>query len=827
MLQPVPRPKHLIQRLFLLALSAMAARAAADPAPFDLAGPVLEVQVTRAGATLPIAQVPNLSAGDRLRLKTDLPATQSARYLLVAAFLSGSTNPPPKEWFYRCETWKTPCSRDGLTVTVPDGALQALLFLAPEIGGDFRTLVNTVRGRPGAFVRASQDLNQAALHHARLDRYLDSVRRLDQANPGSLRQAAPMLARSLAIKVDEHCLDKAPDTQAACLLQNRDASVLSDSHSQSMVATLTSGPVSELAMEATLTPHLGSGYYGPYVASIMDIARIFDSFRTARYQYIPALSRIQGPRIRLALNAAPSFNDPMSVLVAALPAIEGSPQPPLRALDPQRRYCAGQSPLLLPAEGAPLVFATDFAHDLRLSIKVHGKDYEAPVSPDPVQGGLVVDTTAWSKLELERGAQGILRGRWGFDPYEGPRFPLGSAGMGTWELAPGDAAGLIVGRQSTVHLRGADASCAKQVMLRDENGTEAPAAWSAVDDSELEVRLPLQQAKPGAMTLLVSQYGAGAAQSIPLNTFAEAGRLDRIAVHAGDANALLKGSRLDKVTAVSIGGVALKLGSLSTRFGADELPLQADPAGTLASLTAAEPTSARVTLQDGRSFNVPVEVQPARPQATLIGKRVQPSRANMDSHVQLTDPDQLPNDARLVFSLRATAPQRFDRGTTVEVATADESASASLSIASGGLTLENRQIAVATLDPSQALGPSTFGPLQFRVRSGDVAGDWQPLATLVRLPSLSDLRCPEAADSPCNLSGANLFLIDSIATSDRFTDPVKVPDGFLGNSIDVPRPAGEQIYLKLRDDPAVINPVSLGVRRDPPAPESANSAPKG
>ncbi|MFO1467389.1 MAG: hypothetical protein U1F35_13280 [Steroidobacteraceae bacterium] len=158
-----------------------------------------------------------------------------------------------------------------------------------------------------------------------------------------LRQAAPMLARSLAIKVDEHCLDKAPDTQAACLLQNRDASVLSDSHSQSMVATLTSGPVSELAMEATLTPHLGSGYYGPYVASIMDIARIFRGFvpHRARYQYIPALSRIQGSRIRLALNAAPSFNDPMSVLALALPAIEGSPQPPLRALDPAAALLRG------------------------------------------------------------------------------------------------------------------------------------------------------------------------------------------------------------------------------------------------------------------------------------------------------------------------------------------------------------------------------------------------------------------------------------------------------------------------------------------------------
>ncbi len=77
----------------------VAGAAQADPAPFDLSGPSIEVKVTRAAVTLPIAQVPNLAAGDRLWIKPDLPGTQSARYLLVAAFLRGSTNPPPPEWF--------------------------------------------------------------------------------------------------------------------------------------------------------------------------------------------------------------------------------------------------------------------------------------------------------------------------------------------------------------------------------------------------------------------------------------------------------------------------------------------------------------------------------------------------------------------------------------------------------------------------------------------------------------------------------------------------------------------------------------------------------
>ena len=81
----------------------------AAAAPFDLAGPVLEVTVTRAGTTLPAAEVPNLAVGDRIWIKADLPASQSAHYLLVSAFLSGSTNPPPEDRFTSCKTWTAKC----------------------------------------------------------------------------------------------------------------------------------------------------------------------------------------------------------------------------------------------------------------------------------------------------------------------------------------------------------------------------------------------------------------------------------------------------------------------------------------------------------------------------------------------------------------------------------------------------------------------------------------------------------------------------------------------------------------------------------------------
>src|SRR5215470_6569517 len=324
----------------LRALSAAAAQ-------FDLAGPTLEVEVSRGTRTLPIAQIPNLTSGDRLVVKADLPAGGSTHYLMVAAFLRGATNPPPQDWFSSCETWTRRCAKEGLTLTVPQEAGQLLVFLAPQTGGAYGTLVDTVRGQPGVFVRTSQDLNQAALDHARLEAYLAAVRHLADADPSQLKESVPLLSRSLAIKVDEACLGKIPVLQAPCLAQGREALILDDGHSASLAQALTSGPASDLAMAASNTPQLKSGYYGPFIGSILDIARILDSLHTAQYQYFPALTAARGREVALTLNAPPSFHDPKSVLVVAMPPVEAAEFPALHPVNAGEVLCARDS-LLLP-----------------------------------------------------------------------------------------------------------------------------------------------------------------------------------------------------------------------------------------------------------------------------------------------------------------------------------------------------------------------------------------------------------------------------------------------------------------------------------------------
>src|ERR1035437_3514201 len=123
----------------------MATGLGADNARFDLVGPRIDVRVTRGSSTLPIAEVPNLQPGDKIWVKAELPASQSNHLLLIVAFLRGTTNEPPDNWFTKIETWDKK-TLEGTTITVPVEAEQAILFVAPETGGDFNTLRSAVKG---------------------------------------------------------------------------------------------------------------------------------------------------------------------------------------------------------------------------------------------------------------------------------------------------------------------------------------------------------------------------------------------------------------------------------------------------------------------------------------------------------------------------------------------------------------------------------------------------------------------------------------------------------------------------------------------------------
>jgi hypothetical protein len=782
---------------------------------FDLTGPKIEINVTRAGKTLGIAGVPNLLPADRLWIHVDLPNDQSVHYLLVVAFLRGTTNPPPEDWFTRAETWNKQVQSEGLVVTVPKQAQQALLFLAPETGGDFSSLRSAVRSKPGVFVRAAQDLNQAGLDRTRADRYLDEIKNSAGMDTKALHDRSVLLARTLGIKLDQQCFDRPAEQQSTCLTQNTDQLVLDDGHTQSMVAALTSGPASDLMGALSATSMAGGGFYSPYVGAVVDLARILGNLHTAAYQYIPALALPKGTQLNLRLNNPPSFRSPKSVLVVGLPAVEASQLPPLRAVDPEQVQCLEKAPLVFPVDGAPLVFSTEIAHDFVLRIMGRGGSVtDLPATPDPARGGFVIDGRALAGANLDSDVSGKLYGNWGFDSFEGPAFHLRNAHPATWNVAPTDQGALIVGRVDTLHLHSDGAVCVEDVTAQDNRQKELTATWKALKADELEIQVPLKEETSGSVKLTVKQFGVATSDELVLQTYAEAAELDHFKINAGDKQGVLTGTRLDEVSSFELKGIRFVPTKLSRADRKDELQLAVAGSSSPADvLQTNEKLVARVDLKDGRVLDLQTTVEKPRPKVTLISKSVQPGPTR--SSVHLEDQDELPQDGRLSFFLKTEVPESFPRNEKIEVSSLDDSFHVSLSVAEGNLILQNSETVLAVLDPLKSFGPSAFGPLRFRpVEIDGGNGDWQPLATLVRIPTLKEVRCPDSPDKQCRLIGSNLFLIDSVASDPQFTHAISVPIGFSDSTLSVPRPNGTLLYIKLRDDSAKAEPLILPVLPD-------------
>ncbi len=877
---------HRLSALSLVLAAVTACRA--DAPPFDLAGPKVDVHVQRSGVTLPIAQVPNLLPGDRLWIHPDLPESQSAHYVLIVAFLRGATNPPPADWFRRVETWTREVREEGVFVVVPAEAQQALIFLAPETTGDFSTLRKAVHDRPGAFVRAGQDLQQASWDRLRLEAYLAQVKALPQTDPKVIKEKTELIARSLGIRVDQQCFDKPTEQQAPCLVQHTDGLVLDDSNAQGLVNQMANGAAGDMMNQLSYSPLAGAGAFSPYVGAVLDLARILSTLHTAKFQYIPALALPQAAQkdtLNLRLNVPPSFRDPKSVIVVALPPVGPSHPPQLRALEmplaaapipagnakPDSNpnaglsqatnpapsavpvYCATKPELALAAEGAPLIFGTAMAHDLVLHVETKALQPNAspfhpeltppgaptpsapaqsgidiPVTPDPSQGGFVLAQPLPALPESEVVAE--LRGRWGFDAWQGPAFHLDAPHPGGWSIVAADHNALITGRDDALHIQGESTLCVEDVFAsipESSNRDPKPVklAWKSPKPELIDATVPMKDAEPGTVTIAIHQYGLAKPEDLTLKAYAEAAAIEHLTLSQGDKAAVLKGKRLDEVSSADLAGITFTPAALNRVQDFDQLEMAAT--GVTTTLVPGSDYSAKVTLRDGRMLHVPATVEAPRPQVDLLSKGVQHDELDGDPGlappVRLGSANDLPLQRKLVFFVRSRVPSNFPRNEKIELAAADGSFGTTLSLADGSLMLEDAKTAVAVLDPYARFGASAFGPVQFRaISAGGVSGDWVPLGTLVRLPGFTggaaskDLRCPRSTSKPCQLTGNNLFLITEISATPDMANPVEVPPEFAGNSLTVPNvshagnPAGT-LYLKLRDDPETVQTLNLPV----------------
>lgn len=829
--------------VFLCPPSLLLAQAAAR---FDLAGPQIEVRVTRGTMTLPIASVPNLQVGDRVWVHPNLPESQSKHLLLVAVFLRGTTNPPPDKWFFKLETWNKRASAEGMTLTVPEGAEQAILFLAPETGGDFSTLRSAVEGRPGIFVRASQDLAEAGFEEARIEKYLGEMKQVPAGDTKALLDHSNLLARTLNLKPNEDCFKRSVDQQYNCLTQTGTQTLLDDGHGQTVVAALMTGPGSDLISAASATQLMGGGLYSAYVGAVVDLVRLLSGLHTAQYQYIPAIAFPDQQKLNLRLNTPPSFHNPKSVIVIGLPEIQASTPPPLRPADPKRVTCLLAPQVTLGVEGAPLVFSTALAHDLSLHLNEPNAPADIALVADAFRGGLVPAGPEMGRKVLPSAAvqdavvaaaqgkaagvvapvnpvtsaagpvqlTGTVHGFWGFDPFTGPTLKMQNEPGRGWRL---DGTGeVIAGEKAELRLTSTGVGCLDSVTFTDIAGKPMKAEWKPADaPNEVALTLPTYAGRPGELKLVVHQFGDPAPAEVAVKSFSRPADLSGVEFHAGDRVALLRGSGLQQVREMRVGKAVFRPAAGASSPDGLRVTLAE---GDAAAMRAGDAVGGAVALEDGRTLRAGFTVLPSRPSVRLLSVHYTLAQP---SPIQLSNKDDLPVSAHIAFSLRTEKP--MPRDGVVELASEDGALSTKLSVASGSLVLEDKHTVLAELDPEKVFGRSAFGPVRLRLVLQDgTASDWTALGTLVRLPGLQQLQCGTAvataiaaataagaSSTDCLLSGTSLFLLREVASDAEFAHPTEVPDGFVGTSLEIPRPSAGQFFVRLRDDPEQTNAVMM------------------
>ena len=151
---------------------------------------------SRAATTLPIAEVPNLLPGGRVAIKADFPGVAVGE--VPARRGSPARRHPAAGFLVHRVRDLTGMPRRWPLAPGAGGAAGAGVPRAP-VGNGFGPWSARL-GRPGAFVRAAQQLNQASLDRAQLEIYLRDLRETRRGEPGARPRGDPLLARSLAIR---------------------------------------------------------------------------------------------------------------------------------------------------------------------------------------------------------------------------------------------------------------------------------------------------------------------------------------------------------------------------------------------------------------------------------------------------------------------------------------------------------------------------------------------------------------------------------------------------------------------------------------------------
>ena len=271
-------------------------------------------------------------------------------------------------------------------------------------------------------------------------------------------------------------------------MQGQDTLILNDGHSVSIVEALTTrtrersgdGGQRHAAGELRLLQPL------PRDAAAI-LGRLFDSFRVANYQYIPALATAVGQAAHVdaqhaavvskseigagrgaagrragAASAAARRQSEGHLLRAQKFARAARRRRAIGVLD---RVCARHRSCASPARTAK-----------RSTCRRRRMPRKAASSSTPRRS---------QTASLEDRFEGSLHGYWGFEKFDGPGFQLVNTHSQAWTPSSTDDGSLIVGRANTIHLQAGSVACIDRIMVKDPAGKELRVEWSPVKANEV------------------------------------------------------------------------------------------------------------------------------------------------------------------------------------------------------------------------------------------------------------------------------------------------------------------------------------------------------
>src|SRR6202049_2367523 len=252
-----------------------------------------------------------------------------------------------------------------------------------------------------------------------------------------------------------------------------------------------------------------------------------------------------------------------------------------------------------------------------------GEEVKCPAQADAVHGGFLVDAHELEGRAVEPEVTGTLRGWWGFETYEGPRFDLKTARNAKWNVAAAEQSALVVGRDDVLHVQSGCAVCVEKISFKNEKGVELKTSFKVLRSDTLEVGVGLKDETPGAVTMSVKQFGLAKTDEVALHTYWAGAHMERFTINSGDQQGVLRGTRLDEVDSVELKGVKFSPGKLSRANEKDELRLSATTAPAANALLPEEKVVAHVALKDARVLDLQTTVEAARPKVTTSRNKLQ------------------------------------------------------------------------------------------------------------------------------------------------------------------------------------------------------------